>query len=133
LRFMARALQEAVGLTCAQVAHQKLSALPSSSTVDDVRAWFAASVHREMALLADDGIFVGSLTRAQVAGGSDGDRLATELAQRGPTIAPSAPADEGYQVALSTGARRVPVVDDDGRLLGVVAVTADHAGFCGTS
>jgi CBS-domain-containing membrane protein len=32
-----------------------------------------------------------------------------------------------------TDARRVPVVDSDGHLLGVVGVTDDLAGFCGTS
>ena len=48
------------------------------------------------------------------------------------TVAPEAPASEAYALALVTDARRVPVVDGDGRLLGVVAVTVDHARFCGT-
>jgi CBS domain-containing protein len=33
---------------------------------------------------------------------------------------------------LQTDARRVPVVDHDGRLVGVVSVTHDLASFCGT-
>jgi len=36
------------------------------------------------------------------------------------------------RIALQTAARRVPVVDADGRLVGVVAVTSDLASFCGT-
>ena len=38
----------------------------------------------------------------------------------------------GEELALATPARRVPVVDGDGRLLGIVAVTTDLQGFCGT-
>jgi CBS-domain-containing membrane protein len=32
-----------------------------------------------------------------------------------------------------TDARRVPVVDHDGRVLGIVSVTNDLTSFCGTS
>jgi CBS domain-containing protein len=35
-------------------------------------------------------------------------------------------------VALQTHIRRGPVVDDRGRLVGVVAVTGDLQSFCGT-
>ena len=38
-----------------------------------------------------------------------------------------------HQASLATDARRVPVVDQAGALIGVVAVTEDLAGFCGTS
>jgi hypothetical protein len=43
---------------------------------------------------------------------------------------PAAPAQLGYSIA---DARRVPVFDADGTLLGIVAITADMAGFCGAS
>ena len=55
--------------------------------------------------------------------------LAREL---GPTITPGAPASAGEELALLTEARRVPVVDGDGRLLGIVSVTGDLTSFCGT-
>jgi CBS domain-containing protein len=45
---------------------------------------------------------------------------------------PEDPASRGEELALRTDARRVPVVDRDGRLLGIVAVTTDLQGFCGT-
>ena len=35
-------LDEAAGLTVADVVHSRVSALPASSTIGDVRAWFAA-------------------------------------------------------------------------------------------
>jgi CBS domain-containing protein len=46
---------------------------------------------------------------------------------------PAAPAQLGYSIATGSDARRVPVVDADGTLLGIVAITADMAGFCGAS
>ena len=56
----------------------------------------------------------------------------SELAPEGPTVAPDASAHVGYELAPQTDALRVPAVDGDGNLLGVVAVTNDRAGFCGT-
>lgn len=131
---MARtSIDDAAGLTAADVLHKRFTSLPASATVGDVRAWFAASSHRRMAFLADNGRYVGSLTPAHLAGHVDAGRRASELAQRGPTIGPDASASAGREVALLTDARRVPVVDGGGRLLGVVSVTDDLAGFCGTA
>lgn len=125
-------LEEAAGLTVADVVHRKFSALPASATIGDVREWFAASSSRRMAFLADDGRYAGSLSRADVDGDLDPAGPAAGVAQLGPTVLPEAPATEGEQLALQTAARRVPVVDHDGRLLGVVSVTEDLQAFCGT-
>ena len=124
-------LDEAAGLTVADVTHSRFSALPASATVAEVSAWFAGSESRRMALLADDGRYVGSLRLEDLAG-ADPARPAAELAERGPTVTPDEPASRGEQLALSSGSLRVPVVDHDGRLLGVVAITEDLQGFCGT-
>lgn len=127
-------IDAAAELTAAEVVHKRFAALPATATVGDVRDWFAASGHRRMAFLAgDDGRYVGSVVPADVNGDSDRARPASEVAQAGPTIAPDRPAIEGYRLALATGARRVPVVDSDGRLVGVVSVTNDLSAFCGTS
>ena len=124
-------IDEAAGLTVADVTHTKFTALPASATIADVRDWFAASRSRRLAFVADDGRYAGSLTPDDVAGGDD-QRLAVEVAQHGPTVAPEAPATTGRDLALLTDSRRVPVVDGDGQLLGVVAVTGDLQCFCGT-
>lgn len=125
-------IDEADGLTVADITHIRFTTLPATATVADVRAWFAQSASRRLAFVADGERYLGSLTPADVAGDGGGDRRAVEVAQDGPTVSPEAPATTGRDLALLTDARRVPVVDGDGRLLGVVAVTGDLQSFCGT-
>ena len=125
-------IDEAASLTVAEVIHGRFTALPASATIGEVSDWFAASTSRRMAILADDGRYAGSLTPSDVAGAVDLARPAAEIAKQGPTIAPDAPARAGEELALSTEARRVPVVARDGRLLGIVSVTSDLTSFCGT-
>lgn len=120
------------GLTVQAIMHAQLSTLPPNATIGDVRDYFAASTSRRLAFVADGDVYVGSLTPAHVAEGDPG-RRAAEVADAGPTVAPGDPAATGRDLALRTDARRVPVVDEDGRLLGVVAVTGDLLSFCGTS
>jgi CBS domain-containing protein len=127
------ALDDAAELVVADVIHKRFSALPASATLGDVREWFDASPHRRMAVLADHGRYIGLLTQADAAGDDNPARPASGLARYDPTIGPDAPARAGHEAALLTDARRVPVVDADGHLLGVVGVTDDLAGFCGTS
>ena len=125
-------IDEAEGLTVADITHIRFSALPASATVGDVRAWFEQSTSRRLAFIADGERYVGSLTPGDVAGDVDPQRPAADVAQDGPTVSPGAPATTGRDLALLSDARRVPVVDGDGRLLGVVAVTGDMQSFCGT-
>jgi CBS domain-containing protein len=125
-------LDEAAGLTVADVMHAKFSALPASATIDDVREWFTASSHRQMAFLADGERYAGSILRDELGDDLDAARPAAEIALDGPTVAPDDPASRAEELALQSEARRVPVVDRDGRLLGTVAVTPDLQRFCGT-
>lgn len=129
---MARTPLDITGaMDCADVLHSRFSTLPSTATVAVVRQWFDESAHRKMAFLADEDVYRGSLTRKDVADPADAARPAAEISRSGPTVAPDAPARTGHEMAIATGALRVPVVDADGRLLGVVAVTEDLLGFCG--
>jgi len=126
-------IDEADDLTVRDVLHAKFSTLDATATIADVRAYFAASNSRRLAFVADEGRYVGSLTPAHLSEDEDPDRPAAQVADRGPTVAPEAPATTGRDLALLTESRRVPVVDEDGRLLGVVAVTGDLTSFCGTA
>jgi len=125
-------VSDAAGLTVADVIHERFTALPANATIGAVSDWFAASSSRRMAILADAGRYVGSLMPADVAGDLDAARPAAEVARFAPTVAPEAPASAGEALVLSTAARRVPVVDAGGRLLGIVSVTGDLTAFCGT-
>ena len=125
-------IDEAAGLTVADVIHARFSALPASATIGEVRDWFAASDSRRMAFLAADERYAGSVSREHVGDDLDPAAPATDVAQHGPTVLPDDSATHGGQVALRTAARRAPVVDRDGRLLGVVSVTRDLQAFCGT-
>ena len=125
-------IDEAAGLTVADVIHARFTALPASATIGQVRDWFAASDSRRMAFLAADERYAGSVSREHVAGDVDPAAPATDVAQQGPTVLPDDPATHGGQVALQTAARRAAVVDRDGRLLGVLSVTKDLQAFCGT-
>jgi CBS domain-containing protein len=130
---MARtSLDEAAGLTVADVTHSRFHPLPAGATIGEVQAWFASSGSHRMALIADDGRYVGHLVPEDLDGNADPARSAAELARREPTVSPEDPASRGEELALATAARRIPVVDRDGRLLGVVAITTDLQGFCGT-
>ena len=124
-------VDEAAGLTVADVTHSRAAALPPSAKVGEVQEWFAASTSHRLALIADDGRYLGRLVAEDVAD-ADPQRPAVELARRGVTVAPEEPAKRGEQLALESGIRRVPVVDGDDRLLGIVAITTDLQGFCGT-
>jgi CBS-domain-containing membrane protein len=126
-------VDEATELTAAEVIHKRFSALPSDASVGEVREWFAESSHRKVAVLADDRRYVGSVTRDDLDGDLDPLRPAADVASSGHTVAPEAPAREAHRLATATPSLRVPVVDQDGTLLGVVGITEDLAGFCGTS
>jgi CBS-domain-containing membrane protein len=126
-------LDQAAKLTAVDVIHKRFSALPADSSIGHVRDWFAASPHRNLAVLADHQRYAGSLTREDLGGDLDPSRPAADRARPGPTVTPEAPAYKAHELAIGTPALRVPVVDYDGTLIGVVGVTDDLAGFCGTS
>lgn len=113
------------GPTVAEVMHTEFTSLPPTAMIEEVRAWFAMSPSRRLALIADCGRYVGSLTRADVADAGDVDRPARAIASPGLTVRPTAPAASGRDLVLQTEVRRVPVVDRDGFLVGVLALTSD--------
>lgn len=131
LRMARTRLDEAADLTVADVTHSQFKALPAGATVGEVQEWFQHSTSRQMALLADDGRYAGRLLRGDL-DGVDASESAADFAERGVTVAPGEPASRGEEIALATPGLRVPVVDADGRLVGIVAVTTDRQGFCGT-
>ncbi len=114
-----------VGLTTADVMHADTESLPPDVTVGELREWFAHSVSRRLAVIAGDGRYGASLTPADITVDLADDRPAMEIAHDRPTVSPDMPALTARDVVFASDARRVPVVDGEGRLHGVLAVTTD--------
>src|SRR5581483_7011150 len=128
---MAVRVDESDDLRTADVIHPVGHTLPATATVGDVRAWFDASDHRRLAVLADEGRFAGMMTRSDVDAAPDDGAPAARHARQGPTVDAAAPARDGYDMAPSTDIRRVAVIDADGMLVGVLSVTPDLERYCG--
>jgi CBS domain-containing protein len=116
---------EVAGLTAADVMHAEIDGLPPTITVGELRDWFATSRSRRLAVLAADRHYRASFTPSDVPPEAPADRPALEFASDHPTVEPATTAAAARDAVLATDSRRLPVVDADGRLHGVVAVTTD--------
>jgi CBS-domain-containing membrane protein len=125
-------LDELDGLTAADIMHRHVSSLPPSTTVGELRDYFAGSASRRLALLADGARYVGSVAATAITDDLDAAAAATDYAAREPTVDPQAAATHARDVALDDPTRRLPVVDDTGTLVGIVAIDKRLEGFCGT-
>jgi len=125
-------INEIDGLTVAAITHAQLSTINSTATVADARAYFAASTSRRSAFVVDGGRYLGSLTPADLPSDGDPSAPALALARVGATVSPDDPAAVGRDLALAAESRRIPVIDADRRLLGVVAINRTREWFCGT-
>jgi CBS domain-containing protein len=125
-------LREAEGLTAADVMHRHVSTLGASVTVGELREYFAASASRRLALLADGERYIGSISAEDLPAGIDSDGPAVVLAVPGPTVRPRASAADARELARGHPTRRLPVVDDGGALVGIIAVNEQRSRFCGT-
>jgi CBS domain-containing protein len=113
------------GLTVADVMHADATSLPVTVTVGELRDWFAVSESRRLAVIAADGRYAASFTPSDLAAGEPADRPALDVAPDRRTIPPDMPAATGRDLVVAADGRRLPVVDGDGRLHGVLAVTND--------
>jgi CBS domain-containing protein len=128
-----RELSDVDGLTAADVMHRRLTSLPASTTIRELREYFAASASRRLALIVDGERYVGSIHATALDRGPDDDGGAlADHARPEPAIHPAAPAREARDLALADPSQRLPVVDETGALVGVVAINRGRTGFCGT-
>jgi CBS domain-containing protein len=120
------------GLSARDVMHAQTSALDPGTTVAQARAYFAASTSRRLAIVAQDGRYVGALTPADLDAAGDPHRPALDGVPPRPTIGPDDSAARARDLAAASDTRRVPVVDADGRYLGIVSLNRGLEWFCGT-
>jgi Mg/Co/Ni transporter MgtE len=120
------------GLSVEAITHCQLSTIPSTATIAEARAYFAASTSRRSAFVVDEGRYLGSLTPADLPTDADPAAPALPLARVGATVRADEPAAVGRDLALAADSRRIPVIDAEHRLLGVVAINRTREWFCGT-
>jgi CBS domain-containing protein len=126
-----RQIADVDGLTAADLMHRRLTSLPSTATVGELRAYFAESTSHRLALIVDGERYVGAIAAGDVVDAAD-EASAADLARREPVVRADASAAEAQAAALADPSSRLPVVDDAGRLVGIVAINRARDGFCGT-
>jgi CBS domain-containing protein len=103
---------------------------PANATIADVRAAFDDD-HVHMVLLTRAGVLHGTLVREDIPAAAPGPRPALDLASlHDRTIAPHEHLDAARRRLETPGQRRIAVVDDANRLLGLVCLKRDRTGFC---
>jgi CBS domain-containing protein len=112
--------------------HVHVSTLAATATVREVRQYFEGSGSHRVALLVDGERYAGSVTVMGLPPDAPDDAPAASFAALEPVIAPEAPADEARDRTLAEPTRRLPVIDEAGRLVGIVAIDERHTRFCGT-
>ncbi|UUU19612.1 CBS domain-containing protein [Streptomyces sp. DSM 40750] len=98
--------------------------------VDDLRALFSDD-HVHMALVVDsDGRLVTTIERADIPEAPNSTPVTEFGALLGRTVQPSYPLDAATTRMIHEARRRLAVVDDAGRLLGLLCLKRDGSGFC---
>jgi CBS-domain-containing membrane protein len=99
--------------------------------VEEIHALFGDD-HVQMALIvATDGRLVTTIERSDLAVATSRCRFPGEIGTLvGRTVGPSDDLDAATAVLLRSGRRRLAVVDDSGRLLGLLCLKRDRTGFC---
>lgn len=102
---------------------------PLTASVRDMLTLFDDD-HVHMALLTHDGYLRGCVTRSDLTGAPP-DALAVSIArQPGRTIASTQLVDAAWDILERTGARRLAVVDNTARLVGLLCLKRSGTGFC---
>ncbi len=102
--------------------------MTAEASVAEVREQLA-NPKVQMVLLADGGMFKGAVTHVP-ADASGRDRALAYIDAEPEVISPHASADEAFERASTSPNRRVIVLDEDDKLLGLLCLNADRTGFC---
>jgi CBS-domain-containing membrane protein len=100
------------------------------SGLEKIRAFFEDD-HVHMALVvAPGGRLVTTIERTDLSAASSSAHLAKLGTLIGRTTGPAEPLDAATTALLREGRRRLAVVDDSGRLLGLLCLKKDGTGYC---
>ena len=105
--------------------------LPADAPVADARA-ILENPSVQMVLLADGQTFAGAIT--DLPRDAPAEQRALDFADRQPeTIGPDEPASIAFARAAANPHRRIVVLDDDARLVGLLCLDASRTRFCGAT
>jgi len=125
------ALDAVGGRTVAEVMMTRPKVLSATASVAEARAVFANPKVQTCPMLDGAGALVAELAREQLPESATGAEPArTYAGAEIETIAPDAPAQQALDRLAALGGERLCVVDDDGRLLGLLCLNGRHNAFC---
>ncbi len=104
-------------------------AVPPGTTVAEARATFENPRVR-LLLVADGDRFLGAVTREHVGDGVPDDTTLAGLAAESALVRPEEPVDRVVALLEADGSDRLPVVEGDGTLVGLVCFNRRHGHFC---
>lgn len=123
------ALEETGGIV-AEAMVRSPDVLPADAQLGRVRAAFDDD-HIHMVLLTDGDVLRGTLLRGDAPDTAPDLQKALRFAQLADrTVSATAPTDEVLQWLTGRQQRRLAVVDDHGRLVGLLCLKASGTGFC---
>ncbi len=122
---------EDAGPTVADVMMVEPKTQPAESTIAEARQVLSKSSVK-LLLVVDGDRLVGTVTRGDLPESEDGDdaALGTIANSHHPRVSPDTPTPEALAVFVDTGAERVPVIDDNGTLKGLVCLNSGADHFC---
>jgi CBS domain-containing protein len=100
-------------------------------TVGEVRGFFDDDHVHCALIVGPDGYLTAVVERDDLAGGQAPDTVAAPLGRlAGRTVLADASLAMVQRSMRAAGRRRAAVIQDDGKLLGLLCLKASHAGFC---
>jgi CBS-domain-containing membrane protein len=101
------------------------------SGLENLRTFFEDDHHHVALIVAPDGRLVTTIERADLAAATSSSSPAATLGTLiGRTAGPTDPLATATGALLREGRRRLAVVDESGRLLGLLCLKKDGTGYC---
>lgn len=100
-----------------------------ATSLAEARAAFE-SPKQKLLVVCDDGRYVGSIRRDGIPDSDDSTLLTDHLDTSVPTVGPDAETATLPAIVADSGVNRIPVVDPNGRLLGLICFNPGADTFC---
>lgn len=99
------------------------------TTVAEARAQFESPLVL-LLLVTHDGRFVGAVDRSDLEGRRDDETLGQIASRRFPEVRPDDTVGHAIELLQTTSADRLPVLDGDETLVGLICLNRDENRFC---